>query len=179
MLSHFRLRVSIFLFSFLQIALRFLIGGVYHWDIHPWNIILRDWKIYLIDNWAISETLKITRNWLFNFFENLVKYDYKKCADAILNMSINKINNLDKYNKEFELLYMDFKWKTVSEISLTKQMMDTIKVAVHNWATFTDDMYPIIKSLMYLDWMVIKSKPNADLIKDLEPFIKDFKKFIY
>ncbi len=167
------------LLAFFQIHGVFMFSEwIFHWDVHPGNLIYKNWKIYLIDNWAISEALRSTRAWLFEFFKNLVIYDYKKCADSLLKMSITKINNIEKFNKEFELLYKDFEWKNVSQVSLTKQMMDTIKTAVHNWATFNDDMYPIIKSLMYLDWMVIKCKPDADLIKDLKPFIKDFEKFI-
>ncbi|MDP2090621.1 MAG: AarF/ABC1/UbiB kinase family protein [Candidatus Gracilibacteria bacterium] len=167
------------LLDFFRIHGLFMFGeGVFHGDVHPGNIILRNEKIYLIDNGAISETLKSTRNGLFEFFENLVIYDYKKCADAIVNMSTSPIKNREKYSKEFELLYQDFRGKNVSQVSLTKQMMDTIKLAVHNGATFNDDMYPIIKSLMYLDGMVIKCKSDANLIKDLAPFIKDFKKFI-
>ncbi|MDD2870793.1 MAG: AarF/ABC1/UbiB kinase family protein [Candidatus Gracilibacteria bacterium] len=167
------------LLDFFQIHGIFMFGeGVFHGDVHPGNIIYKNEKIYLIDNGAISETLLSTRKGLFVFFENLVKYDYKKCADALLEMSVTKIKNTDKFYSEFESLYKDFRGKNVSQVSLTKQMMDTIKTAVHNGATFKDDMYPIIKSLMYLDGMVIKCNPNADLISDLAPFIHDFKKFI-
>lgn len=167
------------LLSFFQIHWIFMFWEwVFHWDVHPWNIILRENKIYFIDNWAISESLISTRKWLFDFFKNLVKYNYENCEKSLINMSLTKIKDFDKFYKEFLDLYKEFEWKTVSEISLTNQMMKTIKLAVNNWATFNNDMYPIIKSLMYLDWMVIKCNPKADLIKDLKPFIFDFEKFI-
>jgi ubiquinone biosynthesis protein len=36
-------------------------------------------------------------------------------------------------------------------------------------------MFDIIKSLMYLDGMVIRANPNAVLLRDMRRFIDDFK----
>jgi len=73
-------------------------------------------------------------------------------------------------------LYSDFEDATVSEVSLTKRMMETIKMGVLHGMHFEDGMFGIIKSLMYLDGMVLKVNPNAILVKDMRAFIKEFDK---
>ena len=167
------------LMSFFRIHGSCMFGaGVFHGDVHPGNLILRDWKIYFIDNGALSYVLTSTRIWLFHFFERLVEYDYYGCANALIDMSLTQIADTKKFYEQFEQLYRDFRWKTVTEVSLTEQMMNTIKLAVYHGATFHDDMFPIIKSLMYLDGMVIQCNPHANLIQDLKPFIQEFKTII-
>jgi len=40
-------------------------------------------------------------------------------------------------------------------------MMETIKLGVNSGMEFSQDMFPIIRSLMYMDGMVLKCNPNA------------------
>ena len=41
---------------------------------------------------------------------------------------------------------------------------------------FSRGMFPVIKSLMYLDGMVLRCNPDAVLLKDMTQFISEFKK---
>jgi ubiquinone biosynthesis protein len=50
-------------------------------------------------------------------------------------------------------------------------MMDTIKLGVHSGMEFERGMFAIIKSLMYLDGMVLRCRPKAVLMEDMRPFI--------
>jgi ubiquinone biosynthesis protein len=74
----------------------------------------------------------------------------------------------------FLLLYRDFEGKTVSQASLTNQMMKTVKLAVNSGMTFPRGAFPLIKSLMYLDGMVLQSNPDAILLQDVAEFAGDF-----
>ena len=49
-------------------------------------------------------------------------------------------------------------------------MMETIKLGINSGMDFGDDMFPVIKSLMYLDGMVMKCNPNAVLMEDVRDF---------
>ena len=60
------------------------------------------------------------------------------------------------------------------EVSLTEQMMKTVKLAVSTGVTFPKGAFPVIKSLMNLDGMVLRSNPNARLLKDVAPFAEAF-----
>ena len=96
-------------------------------------------------------------------------------------MSENEIQG-DQYRdfeKKFMYLYKDFKGKTVSEVSLTKQMMLTIKLGVNSSMIFEKGIFSIIRSLMYLDGMVLKCNPNAILMNDMRKFTDEYKNFIY
>jgi len=57
-------------------------------------------------------------------------------------------------------------------------MMETIKLGVHSGMVFERGMFPIIKSLMYLDGMVLKCNPEAVLLKDMRRFIEEFKNIV-
>jgi ubiquinone biosynthesis protein len=54
-------------------------------------------------------------------------------------------------------------------------MMETIKLGVNSGMVFERGMYPIIKSLMYLDGMVLRCNPQAVLVRDMRKFIDEFK----
>ncbi len=155
--------------------------GLFHGDIHPGNIIKGlDGKIYFVDNGSISKVEDKLRIGLFNFFKYLSDYDYIRCAHYLNKMAIKEIKG-EKYKKfedKFLDLYKDFTNSTVSQVSLTKKMMETIKLGVNSGMVFEKGMFPIIKSLMYLDGMVLKCNPNAILLKDMKNFIEEFENVI-
>ena len=156
--------------------------GVFHGDLHPGNVILNNKKKFVfIDNAAISKTkFKISR-YLFLFFANLCRENFKQAAIHLGEMAENKVTNpsvLQRYYNEFERLYQGFNDKKISETSLTRQMMLSVKMAVNHGYTFDKSMFPVIKSFMYMDGMVLRCKPDAYLMKDLNPLINRFEKII-
>jgi ubiquinone biosynthesis protein len=82
------------------------------------------------------------------------------------------------FEKKFLVLYANFAGKTVSQVSLTKKMMQTIRLGVLSGMHFDEGMFDIIKSLMYLDGMVIRANPDAVLLHDMRSFIDEFKGLI-
>lgn len=151
--------------------------GTFHGDIHPGNLILKDDKIYFIDTGAISRASTRLSQGLLLFFESLSEYDYEKCAYNLNGMAEEGIEGrkYSEFEKKFIELYKDFKDATVSQVSLTKKMMETIKLGVNSGMRFEKGMFPIIKSLMYLDGMVLKCNPEAILLKDMRKYIDDLK----
>ena len=75
-------------------------------------------------------------------------------------------------------LYADFTGTTVAQVSLTRKMMQTIKLGVHSGMTFEKGIFAIIRSLMYLDGMVLRCKPDAVLLRDMRRFIGEFEKMV-
>lgn len=153
----------------------FLIG-TFHGDLHPGNIIYKDNHFYFIDTGALSTVGKKIQNGLFEFMENLSYYNFEQCAMGLNHMAEKEIHGkaYDKYYKKFLSLYENFEGSTVSEISLTKKMMQTIKLGVLSGMEFEKGMFPIIKSMMYLDGMVLKGAPDAKLMEAMRPYLKEF-----
>ena len=152
--------------------------GTFHGDIHPGNIILNDGKIWFIDNGAIGRVDRVIRKGLLKFFKYMSAGDFVGCAHALYEISETEISEeaYQKFEKEFLILYADFDGRTVAEISLTRKMMETIRLGVLSGMTFSQGMYPIVKSLMYLDGMVLRCNPQAVLLKDMGKFIAEFEK---
>ena len=152
--------------------------GTFHGDIHPGNIIrMADGKFAFIDTGAISRVGTAMRRGLFAFFDALSLYDYDACAQALNSMADRGIEGTaySKFREQFLVLYRDFTNATVSQVSLTRRMMETIRLGVNSGMVFEQGMYPIIKSLMYLDGMVLRCDPQAVLVRDMRQFIDEFK----
>jgi ubiquinone biosynthesis protein len=155
--------------------------GVFHGDIHPGNIIVDPrGNLNFVDTGALSRSGERIRRGLFWFFEALSRYDYGACAKRLNDMAEKQIQGarFDRFRQRFDALYGGFADRTVSEVSLTKKMMDTIKLGVNNGMEFGTGMFPVIKSLMYLDGMVLRCKPDAILLRDMRPFIDGFEKVL-
>jgi ubiquinone biosynthesis protein len=156
-------------------------AGVFHGDIHPGNVVLQpDGRIALVDTSAISSIGTRVKNGLFRFFVALSAYDYDGCAQQLNAMAEKPIAGARyvRFRERLLALYADFAGKTVSEVSLTKKMMDTIKLGVHSGMEFERGMFAIIKSLMYLDGMVLRCRPEAVLMEDMRPFIGNLAKLL-
>ena len=155
--------------------------GTFHGDIHPGNIMVdSERNLYFIDTSAISKVTDQMRIGLFNLFVELASYNFIDAATKLEAMSEAplKQKQRDKFTSKFLALYKDFPSSTVQEVSLTKKMMETIKLGVNCGMKFDKGMFAIIKSLMYLDGMVLRVNPEAKLLEDMKVFIDDFKRFM-
>ena len=151
--------------------------GTFHGDLHPGNLIVKDQDYYFIDTGAISKVGAKIQAGLFEFMMFLSEYDFDGCAHALNHMAEHEIHGkaFDVYHEKLLDLYKDFAGKTVSEVSLTRKMMETIKLGVNSGMVFEKGMFPIIKSMMYLDGMVLKGAPDTILMEEMRRFIKEFK----
>ncbi len=152
------------------------IVGTFHGDIHPGNILFRDGKVCFVDTGYIGQVNDKLRTGLFAFFDALSKYDYPACAVALNRMSENEIagEDFDRFREKFIELYADFTDAKVSKISLTTKMMHTIKLGVHSGMVFERGIFAIIRSLMYLDGMVLRCNPDAVVMHDMRRFLAEF-----
>lgn len=156
----------------------FMFGmGVFHGDLHPGNAMMtKDKDFIFIDTGAICEAPNHVRKALFGFFYFLAKGELKNAFDAMLTMADVEPTGetLETYYSSMFELYDGFVGTSVSEVSLTEQMMKTVRAAVLAGCSFGDDAFPIIRSLMYMDGMVLKGHPNVDLISSMGPYLDEF-----
>jgi len=152
--------------------------GTFHGDIHPGNLMICCGKIYFFDTGAIGHVSKRLGHGLLNFFDALSQYDYDLCAQRLNEMAETSISGdrLQQFRVKFRRLYSDFKGRSVREVSLTKKMMETIKLGVNSGMGFEKGMFSIIKSLMFLDGMVLRCNPDAVLLEDMRQFLSEFKR---
>lgn len=153
------------------------IAGKFHGDIHPGNVLYDGKKFYFVDTAFVGEVGDRIRRGLFYFFEALSRYDYPECAKFLNEMAEKRIVGevFEKFKNDFISLYKDYTGSTVSQVSLTRQMMLTIKLGVNSGMEFEKGIFSVIRSLMYLDGMVLKCNPNAVLVKDMRRFIEAYK----
>jgi len=154
--------------------------GTFHGDMHPGNVLLTGDKLCFIDTGYIGHVGPKIRRGLFEFFAALSEYDYPRCAAALNRMSERELAGpaFDTFKGRLLELYADFTGTTVAQVSLTRKMMQTIKLGVHSGMTFEKGIFAIIRSLMYLDGMVLRCKPDAVLLRDMRQFIGEFEKLV-
>ena len=157
----------------------FMFGlGTFHGDLHPGNAMLSEDGTYtFIDTGAICEAPEHVRAALFGFFEHLARGNLDDAFIAMLGMAATPPTGakLERYMRDMHVLYDGFVGTSVSEVSLTQQMMKTVRTAVLAGCTFGEEAFPIIRSLMYMDGMVLRSHPDVDLITSMGPHLDAFK----
>ena len=156
----------------------FMFGiGTFHGDLHPGNAMMdEEGNFFFIDTGAICNAPEHVRNALFGFFYFLAKGELMHAFDAMLTMAAVKPTGktLETYYASMNELYDGFVGTSVSEVSLTEQMMKTVKAAVLAGCAFGEEAFPIIRSLMYMDGMVLKGHPEVDLISSMGPYLDEF-----
>lgn len=156
----------------------FMFGiGTFHGDLHPGNAMMDDdGNFTFIDTGAICNAPIHVRNALFGFFYFLAKGELRHAFDAMLTMAAVQPTGktLQTYYDSMTELYDGFVGTSVSEVSLTEQMMKTVKAAVLAGCAFGEEAFPIIRSLMYMDGMVLKGYPDVDLISSMGPYLDEF-----
>ena len=158
----------------------FLFGiGTFHGDLHPGNCIIdENGKFVFIDNGAICHAPKHVNETLFSFFKHLSKQQLTEAFDALLEMSNADLEGvkLQKYHAKMNEIYENFELKPVGEQSLTQIMMKTVRTAVEKAkADFGEEAFPIIRALMYLDGLVIRTHPDVMLIQSMGPYLEEFR----
>ena len=156
----------------------FMFGlGTFHGDLHPGNAMMdNEGNFHFIDTGAICNAPEHVRNALFGFFYFLARGDLQNAFDAMLTMAAVRPEGktLQTYYDSMTELYDGFVGTSVSEVSLTEQMMKTVKAAVLAGCAFGEEAFPIIRSLMYMDGMVLKGHPDVDLISSMGPYLDEF-----
>ena len=156
----------------------FMFGlGTFHGDLHPGNAMMDEQgNFFFIDTGAICNAPEHVRNALFGFFYFLARGELENAFDAMLTMAAVQPTGatLQTYYDSMNELYDGFVGTSVSEVSLTEQMMKTVKAAVLAGCAFGEEAFPIIRSLMYMDGMVLKGRPSVDLISSMGPYLDEF-----
>ena len=154
--------------------------GTFHGDLHPGNCIIdEDGKFVFIDNGAICHAPKHVNKSLFTFFRHLSDHDFEQAFTALLGLSEKELHQKDTtaYMSQMARIYHDFEMKTVGEQSLTQIMMKTVRCAVEKaGAEFGEEAFPIIRALMYLDGLVIRTHPQVRLISSMGPYLDEFQR---
>ena len=157
-------------------------AGIFHGDLHPGNVLVDEDQghFYFIDTGYIGRVGPKIRKGLFYFFKALTENDFTEAANSLSEMAEVPLtgDDMKKFQSDLINLYENFPGKSVSEISLTRQMMETIKLGVQAGMSFDQGIFAIVRSLMYLDGMVLRCNPDAVLMEDMKAFIDDFEKFM-
>ena len=149
--------------------------GEFHGDLHPGNVVLQDSEFIFLDNAAVVSAPASIRHALFEFFRHLSQGSDEAAFEALLGMapSVPPAATKDHYLQSMRELYRDFRGNAVSATSMSRQMMMTIRKAVEAGCVFDEAAFPIIRSLMFMDGMVLRAAPETDIIGSMKPALEE------
>ncbi|MEM8953759.1 MAG: AarF/ABC1/UbiB kinase family protein [Verrucomicrobiota bacterium] len=154
--------------------------GKFHGDLHPGNIHYdpHSKSFWLLDNANVESVPPEFARGLLYMLGALGDSDFQRAADTLMAISSTPPKSQSAFVSAFLKLYGDFSHRPVAEISLTRQMAKTIRLAVDHGLTFPKGAFPVVKSLMYLDGMALKCNPDARLLQDVLAFQSDIQKLL-
>ena len=161
----------------IRIQLFFILKiGTFHNNLHLGNIILgSDGFIYFQDCNVLSSVSDDTKLNLFKLLSAVSKYDYSKISTILNNMSDIKLEaeKMNSVSVEVNNIFKNSKGSYLQKDSITKNIMRSFKSGMNNGMVFNNEIYPVIKSLIYLENMALKVKPKTYFAEDISKILTD------
>ena len=161
----------------IRIQLFFILKiGTFHSNLHLGNIILgSDGFIYFQDCNVLSSVNDETKENLFKLLSVISKYDYSEIPNILNNMSDVKIEaeKMNLVSVEINNICKNSKGSLLQKDSIVKNIMYSFKSGIKNGMVFSNDIYPVIKSLIYLENMALKVKPKTYFAEDISKILTE------
>lgn len=161
----------------IRIQLFFILKiGTFHSNLHLGNIILgSDGFIYFQDCNVLSSVNDETKENLFKLLSVISKYDYSEIPNILNNMSDVKIEaeKMNLVSVEINNIFKNSKGSFLQKDSIVKNIMYSFKSGIKNGMVFSNDIYPVIKSLIYLENMALKVKPKTYFAEDISKILTE------
>ena len=161
----------------IRIQLFFILKiGTFHSNLHLGNIILgSDGFIYFQDCNVLSSVNDETKENLFKLLSVISKYDYSEIPNILNNMSDVKIEaeKMNLVSLEINNIFKNSKGSFLQKDRIVKNIMYSFKSGIKNGMVFSNDIYPVIKSLIYLENMALKVKPKTYFAEDISKILTE------
>ena len=161
----------------IRIQLFFILKiGTFHSNLHLGIIILgSDGFIYFQDCNVLSSVNDETKENLFKLLSVISKYDYSEIPNILNNMSDVKIEaeKMNLVSVEINNIFKNSKGSFLQKDSIVKNIMYSFKSGIKNGMVFSNDIYPVIKSLIYLENMALKVKPKTYFAEDISKILTE------
>ncbi|MEH1739735.1 AarF/UbiB family protein [Fusobacterium varium] len=161
----------------IRIQLFFILKiGTFHSNLHLGNIILgSDGFIYFQDCNVLSSVNDEIKENLFKLLSVISKYDYSEIPNILNNMSDVKIEaeKMNLVSVEINNIFKNSKGSFLQKDSIVKNIMYSFKSGIKNGMVFSNEIYPVIKSLIYLENMALKVKPKTYFAEDISKILTE------
>lgn len=74
---------------------------------------------------------------------------------------------------EINTIFKNSKGSFLQKDSIVKNIMYSFKSGIKNGMVFSNDIYPVIKSLIYLENMALKVKPKTYFAEDISKILTE------
>lgn len=159
-------------FDAIRIQLFFIFKiGMYHGNLHMGNIMLSEkGDIYFLDCNNIVNLSDDMREGIFKILKSILRYDYNEIPNFMQELSIKKIDSasLNSVSVEIERIFRGFKGATLKKNGkIITNLMLALKAGLNNGMEFRDELYPLLRSLMYIEIMGEKIAPKRNFTEDI------------
>lgn len=110
------------------------------------------------------------REGIFKILKSILRYDYNEIPNFIQELSIKRIDSasLNSVSVEVEKIFRDFKGATLEKNGkIITNLLLSLKAGLNNGMEFREELYSLLRSLMYLEIMAEKIAPKRNFTEDM------------
>lgn len=146
--------------------------GFFHADPHPGNIILLPGnRICLIDFGMVGKLSNFRREQLIQLIKAIVTQEVSLAVNVLVDWADGVEVNAPQLTSDCEDLLSQYYGLKLSEVDITKMLLDVIAVVQRHDLQFPADIALLTKAALTLEGFGRGLDPDIDLIKEAEPLL--------
>lgn len=146
--------------------------GFFHADPHPGNIILLPGnRICLIDFGMVGKLSNFRREQLIQLIKAIVTQEVGLAVNVLVDWADGVEINAPQLTSDCEDLLSQYYGLKLSEVDITKMLLDVIAVVQRHDLQFPSDIALLTKASLTLEGFGRGLDPDIDLIKEAEPLL--------
>ncbi len=155
--------------------------GYFHADPHPGNIFILPYnKVCFLDYGMMGRISEKERALFADLLANLADKNEKRVVDAILRLTTHPHNiDRDAIEKDVDEFIDRYLYLPLKEISLKYLLYDLMDILIRNNLYMKPHLYLMMKSLSSMDSVAKELDPDFEIIKYVQPFVKNIIKERY
>ena len=146
--------------------------GLFHADLHPGNIILKDNKIYLVDFGIVGKATPEQQDLVIREMFYYVNGDMKLAIDTMVKMfEVSDDSDVETFKADLEFLEKKWRGFNIETDKPTELFRDMISVAIKNKVSVPSDVVLLLKAFITSEGTALLLDPHFNMVEETKPHL--------